>query len=121
MKLREIAYSRSGDKGDISNIAVFPYDEALFDEMCEWLTSELVAARFADLVTGPVERYEFPLLRGFNFVLHGALGGGGSSTLRSDTMGKSYQSLVLDIDVPAGRALSTTHARARADQERWES
>lgn len=121
MKLREIAYSRSGDKGDISNIAVFPYDEDLFDEMREWLTTELVAARFAGLVNGPVERYEFPRLHGFNFVLHRALGGGGSYTLRSDTMGKSYQSLILDIDVPVGRGISPSRVRARADHERQES
>ena len=100
MKLREIAYSRSGDKNDRSNICVFPYDEAMFEGMRQWLTAELVAAKFAGIATGPVVRYEYPNLRGFNFVLDGALGGGGPATLRSDRMGKTYQSLILDIDVP---------------------
>jgi hypothetical protein len=101
MKLREIAYSRCGDKEDTSNICVFPFDERDFDSLREWLTPEVIAAKFSGLVAGPVHRYEYPVLRGFNFVLERALGGGGSVTLRSDTMGKTYQSLVLDIDVPA--------------------
>ncbi len=100
MKLREIAYSRSGDKHDVSNICVFPYNEDYYEPMRAWLTSEVVAAKFRGIATGPVTRYDFPRLRGFNFVLSEALGGGMTLTLRPDNMGKTYQSLVLDIDLP---------------------
>lgn len=99
MKLREIAYSRSGDKGDTSNICVFVYDPADYPRLVEALTADVVRERFGSLVLGEVTRYEIPSAHGLNFVLTRALGGGVSSTLRADPHGKSYQNLVLDIDV----------------------
>jgi hypothetical protein len=99
VKLREIAYSRSGDKGDTSNICVFVYDPAHYDLLRERLTADVVRERFGALVRGEVTRYELPGAHGLNFVLTGALGGGVSMTLRADPHGKSYQSLVLDIEV----------------------
>jgi len=62
MKLREIAYSRSGDKGDVANICVFPYDDANWELLRERLTAERVKAFFSRTVKGRVERYEFPKL-----------------------------------------------------------
>jgi hypothetical protein len=100
MKLRSIAFSRCGDKADISNICVFPYDEADWLWLREHLTVDVVRAKFGDLVLGEVRRYEFPNLHGCNFVLEKALGGGGSMSLRPDGLGKSYQSLMLDVDLP---------------------
>ncbi len=99
MKLREIAYSRSGDKGDTSNICVFAYDPADYQVLAERLTADLVREHFAGLVEGDVVRYELPNVHGLNFVLDRALGGGVSMTLRVDPHGKSFQSLVLDIDL----------------------
>ena len=99
MKLREIAYSRSGDKGDTSNICVFVYDPADYPRIAEALTVDVVRERFGSLVRGDVTRYEIPSAHGLNFVLTRALGGGVSLTLRADPHGKSYQNLVLDIDV----------------------
>jgi hypothetical protein len=99
MKLREIAYSRSGDKGDISNICVFPFDEGDYDMLSARLTPEVVRAKFGERVKGDVVRYDLPSLKGFNFVMTGALDGGVSISLRSDPHGKSYQSLILDIDL----------------------
>ena len=99
MKLREIAYSRSGDKGDVSNICVFAYDPAHYPLLAERLTADVVRAHFAGLVEGDVVRYELPNVHGLNFVLDRALGGGVSMTLRVDPHGKSFQSLVLDIDL----------------------
>jgi hypothetical protein len=99
MKLREVAYSRSGDKGDVSNICVFPYREDDYAWLGERLTAELVRAKFAGLVEGEVTRYDLPSLSGYNFVLTRALAGGVSISLRSDPHGKAYQSLILDIDV----------------------
>lgn len=99
MKLREIAYSRSGDKGNISNICVFVYDPQHYELLRATLTASAVADKFGGLVEGKVMRYELPNVHGLNFVLYEALGGGVSMTLRSDPHGKSFQSLVLDIDV----------------------
>jgi hypothetical protein len=99
MKLREIAFSRSGDKGSISNICVFPYDDADYQKLVDALTVEVVRAKFAPLVTGDIVRYEIPTNFGLNFVLYDALDGGVSQTLRVDPHGKSFQSLMLDIDV----------------------
>ncbi|MDT9591700.1 hypothetical protein RDV89_01380 [Nocardioides zeae] len=100
MRLREIAASRSGDKGDVSNICVFVYDPAHYPLLVRHLTAERVREHFGDLVAGEVVRYELPRVHGLNFVLDRALGGGVSMTLRADPHGKAYQSLVLDIDLP---------------------
>ncbi|HKY82951.1 MAG TPA: hypothetical protein VJM09_15945 [Sphingobium sp.] len=99
MKLREIAYSRCGDKGDSSNICVFPYKEEDFELLREKLTAERVKEFFARTVTGTVERYEFPLLKGFNFVLNGAYAGGYTASTMIDYQGKTYQSFILDMDI----------------------
>ena len=104
MKLREIAASRSGDKGDVSNICVFVYDPAHYPLLVEQLTAERVREHFGSLVEGDVVRYELPLVHGLNFVLDRALGGGVSMTLRADPHGKSFQSLVLDIELVSKRA-----------------
>lgn len=99
MKLREIAYSRSGDKGNIANICVFPYDDADYERLVRELTVGVVRAKFAQLVNGEVVRYEIPANHGLNFVLYDALDGGVSQTLRADPHGKAFQSLMLDIDL----------------------
>ena len=99
MKLREMAYSRSGDKGDVSNICVFAYDPADYATLTERLTADVVREHFGPLVEGDVVRYDLPNVHGLNFVLDRALGGGVSMTLRVDPHGKSFQSLILDIDL----------------------
>ncbi len=99
MKLREVAYSRSGDKGDVSNICVFSYQDEDYPRLVERLTAEAVKAHFGSLVEGTVTRYELPNVHGLNFVLDRALGGGVSMTLRVDPHGKAFQSLILDMDV----------------------
>ncbi len=101
MKLRDIACSRSGDKGDVSNICVFVYDDADYPLLLEQVTAEAVAGLFGDLVQGTVIRYEMPLLKGVNFVMTQALGGGVSKSLRADPHGKAYQSMILELDVQA--------------------
>ncbi|TMF92010.1 MAG: hypothetical protein E6I08_00825 [Chloroflexi bacterium] len=101
MKLREVAYSRSGDKGDVSNVCVFPYRPEDYGWLAASLTPEVVKAKFAGLVAGEVVRYDVPTLKGFNFVLTRALAGGVSISLRADPHGKAYQSLILDIELDA--------------------
>lgn len=99
MKLREIAYSRSGDKGDTSNLCVFVYDPADWEFLRERLTAEVVREKFQSLVKGDVVRYEFPNLQGLNFVMTEALAGGVSMSLTADPHGKAYASILLDIDL----------------------
>jgi hypothetical protein len=99
MKLRDIAYSRSGDKGDVSNICIFPFDDDDWELLRERVTVDAVRTKFGELVKGDIIRYELPGVKGLNFVMDRALDGGVSISLRTDPHGKSYQSLVLDLDV----------------------
>jgi hypothetical protein len=99
MKLREIAYSRSGDKGNTSNICFFPYHDKDYPLLLERLTVETIRQKLGGLVAGKITRYEMPGSMGLNFVLEEALAGGVSLSLRTDPHGKALQSLVLDIDV----------------------
>jgi hypothetical protein len=100
--LREVAYARSGDKGDTSNICVFVHEPADYPMLVERLTAERVRQHFSGLVRGEVVRYELPRVQGLNFVLFQALDGGVSATLRIDPHGKSFQSLALAMDVGDG-------------------
>jgi hypothetical protein len=99
--LREVACSRSGDKGDIVNIAVMPYERADWELLRERLTVEVVADRIRGL-TAPstrIRRYELPGIPALNFVIDGALAGGVASSLRVDGHGKSFQSLILEAEL----------------------
>lgn len=106
MKLRDLAYSRSGDKSDTSNICVFVYDDADYPLLVREVTVERLATLFGPLVRGSITRYEIPANKGLNFVLTEALGGGVSMTLRADPHGKSFQSLILDLDIDPHRPVS---------------
>jgi hypothetical protein len=99
VKLREIAYARQGDKTDVANVCVFVHDPADWPRLKSALTVEVVAAKYAPLIKGTVTCYEFPMLNGLNFVMTAALAGGMSRSLRVDGTGKSYASLMLDIDI----------------------
>lgn len=94
-----IAYARSGDKGDISNIAVLARRPEFVPLMREQLTAEAVRAQLGHLMKGRAEQFEWPGLHGFNFVLHEALGGGGVASLRYDPQGKAHAQLLLDMPV----------------------
>lgn len=93
---------RSGDKGDISNIALFADGPELYELIRAEVTVERVQAHFAGLVRGRVERYEAPNVWALNFVLHDALGGGAPRSLRSDNLGKTLGGALvrLEIEVP---------------------
>ena len=101
MRLRDIAYARSGDKGDTVNICVFPYNDGHYDHLRRQVTAERVREHFRDLVRGPVTRYEVPALCGLNFVLEQALDGGVAMSLRIDPHGKAFGSQLLDLEIEA--------------------
>lgn len=100
--LVHLAHARSGDKGDTANIGVIAYDPAYWGLLRAQLTAERVKAHLGPLVLGSVERFDLPKLWAFNFLLHEALGGGGTLSLRTDSQGKvlSTALLRLEVDVP---------------------
>jgi hypothetical protein len=101
MKLREIAHSRTGDKGNISNISVIAYDEKDYPLLLAQVTNARVRAHFAGVVEGDVVRYELPNLFALNFVMDRALGGGVTRSLALDAHGKSLSSALLDLEIDA--------------------
>ena len=100
MKLRTLAHSRTGDKGDVSNISVIAFHEKDYPFLRAHVTAERVRDHFGDIIRGEVRRYEMPLIGALNFVLHGALGGGVTRSLALDAHGKSLGSLLLDLELP---------------------
>ncbi|MDX8339779.1 hypothetical protein SLH46_11330 [Draconibacterium sp. IB214405] len=99
MKLRDIAHSRTGDKGNISNISVIAFDEKDYPLLLEKVTAEKVKQHFSELVHGEVIRYELPNIGALNFVLFDALSGGVTRSLALDIHGKSYSSALMDMDI----------------------
>ena len=102
-RLIDLAWARSGDKGDDENIGVIARHDRAWDWLRTQLQADQVQAYFSHLVQGPVLRYEVPGLQALNFVLQQALGGGGVCSLRSDPLGKSFAQMLLDMPlrVPA--------------------
>jgi hypothetical protein len=97
--LGEIAYARSGDKGSNANIGVIARDEASYVLLKESLTAEKVRAFFEKLDLHDVKRFDLPNLGAFNFVLEGALAGGGSRSLRCDAQGKALGQAILEMPI----------------------
>ena len=100
--LYRMAHARSGDKGDGSNVGVLAYDDRGYGILKSWLTPERVKAHFGAMVRGEVERFELPNLAALNFLLHGALDGGGTVSLMLDSLGKTYAYALmrLEVEVP---------------------
>jgi hypothetical protein len=98
-QLVHLAHARSGDKGDKANIAIFAPDRTTYEILLREVTEERVRAHFDGIVTGHVERFEVPNVLALNFVLHGALNGGASRSLRSDSLGKSLSSAMLRLEI----------------------
>jgi hypothetical protein len=98
--LNEIAYTRSGDKGDISNIGIMAFGPAEYEALRTWVTPERLRSFFAGIVLGPIQVYELPRLQSLQVVLHDALGGGATQTLRFDETGKSMAALMSRMQIP---------------------
>lgn len=100
--LSRIAYARSGDKGDGSNVGIAAYTAEGYELLRSILTADRVKEHFSRICLGAVERFEAPNLLALNFLLHDSLGGGGSESLKTDAQGKTHGLALLrmEIDVP---------------------
>jgi hypothetical protein len=97
--LYEIAHTRSGDKGDTANIGVIAWRESDYPILVREVTADRVKTFFGSLVQGEVERFELPNLGALNFLLHDALGGGGTLSLRVDAQGKTLGAALLRMEI----------------------
>ena len=104
--LLSLAYARSGDKGDSSNIAIIARKPEYVPILRRELTPERIARHFAEVVFGEVVRFEAPGLNAFNFLLSDALGGGGMASLRIDPQGKAYGQRALEMRIPVPKAMA---------------
>ena len=100
--LNTLAHGRSGDKGDTSNVCVYARNPEDYEFLKKVLTVEKVKNYFGDMVKGEIIRYDVDSLRGMNFVMHHALGGGATMSLRLDSLGKSmgsaFMRMKIDLD-----------------------
>jgi hypothetical protein len=101
VRLLEIAHARSGDKGDTANVGLIAKDPKDYALIAREVTAERVKAHFGPLVLGKVERFEVPNLGALNFLLHGALDGGGTLSLQSDPQGKTLSAALLRMEIDA--------------------
>jgi hypothetical protein len=99
VQLREIAHGRCGDKSDTSNICIYAREHKYYAAMEKQLTAEVVRHHFEGLVFGDVIRYDLPQLDGFNFVMHHALDGGATRSLRLDSLGKCMEAALLRFEI----------------------
>jgi hypothetical protein len=100
--LARIAHARSGDKGDTSNIGIIAFHPRHYPILAREVTAERVKQFFGEMVKGNVERFELPNLGALNFLLHGALGGGGTLSLRIDAQGKTLGAALLRMEIEIG-------------------
>jgi len=100
-RLVDIAYARSGDKGDTANVGLAARDPKYYPVLVREVTAERVAEHFRGMLTGGVERFELPNLHALNFLLHGALGGGGTISLKTDAQGKTLSTALLRMEIEA--------------------
>ena len=114
LALRELCGYRAGDKGDIANVAIFADNDDTYALIVREVTAERVKAHFATLVLGRVDRYEAANVRALNFVMQGALGGGGPRTLRADNLGKTLGGALVRMEIEVPESLAG-YRRARPD------
>ena len=99
VSLLRLAHARSGDKGDTANIGVIALRPEFYPVLVEQLTIERVKRHFEGICFGEVERFELPNIHALNFLLHNALGGGGTVSLRTDAQGKTLSTAMLRMNV----------------------
>ena len=115
VRLLDVAHARSGDKGDTANVGVIALRPEWYEELERLVTRERGAEHFRGAIDGDVVRFELPNLRALNFLLHGALDGGGTLSLKTDAQGKVYSTamlrMVLDVPDDEARRLALPEAR----------
>ena len=99
IQLRFLAHARSGDKGDTANVGLIALEPDYYDLLVKEVTVPRVRKHFRGMVSG-VERFELPNLNALNFLLHGALDGGGTISLKTDAQGKVYSTALLRMEIP---------------------
>ena len=106
VRLLDVAHARSGDKGDTANVGLIALEPRWYELLERHVTRDRVAEHFRGVITGDVVRFELPNLLALNFLLHGALGGGGTLSLKTDAQGKVYSTALLRmvLDVPGDEA-----------------
>jgi len=104
--LLHLAHARSGDKGDTANVGVIALKPEYYPLLVEALTTERVREHFAGICHGDVERFELPNLHALNFLLHNALGGGGTVSLKTDAQGKTLSTAMLRMKVEVPESLA---------------
>ncbi|HWJ21034.1 MAG TPA: hypothetical protein VNS52_01675 [Gemmatimonadaceae bacterium] len=106
VRLLDVAHARSGDKGDTANVGVIALKPEWYELLDRELTRDRVAEHFKGVITGGVDRFALPNLGAINFLLHGALDGGGTLSLKTDAQGKVFSTALLRmvLDVPADEA-----------------
>ena len=97
--LGELAYARSGDKGDGSNVGLIARSPEIYERLVRELTVERVKQFFHGICKGEVERFLVPNLLAINFILHDSLGGGGSASLKTDAQGKTHGLALLRMEL----------------------
>jgi len=102
-RLVDIAHARSGDKGDTANIGLIALSPKYYPLLVKQVTAARVARHFKGMIKGPVERFELPNLHALNFLLHGALDGGGTISLKTDAQGKVFSTALLRMEIEVKR------------------
>jgi hypothetical protein len=110
LQLRYLAHARSGDKGNTANVGLIALDPAYYDLLLREVSVARVARHFKGMVSS-VERFELPNLHALNFLLHDALDGGGTLSLKTDAQGKVYSTALLRMEIPVPAALARRLAR----------
>jgi hypothetical protein len=105
LQLRYLAHARSGDKGDSANVGLIALEPEHYPLLRKEVTTARVARHFKGMISG-VERFELPNLNALNFLLHGALDGGGTISLKTDAQGKVYSTALLRMEIPVPAALA---------------
>ena len=105
VRLLDLCHARSGDKGDTANVGLIAYKPEYYPVLVKQVTAARVAKHFEGIIKGKVERYELPNLHALNFLLHGALGGGGTLSLKTDAQGKVFSTALLRMEITLPRGV----------------
>jgi hypothetical protein len=111
LQLRHLAHARSGDKGNTANVGLIALEPEYYPILQREVTRARVSRHFRGMVSG-VERFELPNLHALNFLLHDALDGGGTISLKTDAQGKVYSTALLRMEIPVPAVLARRFRRS---------